>query len=59
MNIQSLLNTCFITLIHGLSCHPPHGGSSNESAIFTLYLFHNPGVVLISQQFLLYTCFRA
>ena len=43
MNIQSLLNTCFKTLLHGLSSHPSHGGSSNESTVFALNLFHNPG----------------
>ena len=43
MNIQSLLNTCFITLLHGLSSHPAHGGSPNESTVLALYLFHNHG----------------
>ena len=43
MNIQSLLNTCFITLLHGLSSYQSHEGSSNEYTVFALYLFHNHG----------------
>ena len=43
MNIHRLLHICFITLLRGLSSHPSHGGSSNESKVFALNLFHNPG----------------
>ena len=39
MNIKSLLNTCFKTLLNGLSSHPSHGGSLNESTVFALYFF--------------------
>ena len=59
MNIQSLLNTCYITLLHGLSSHPSRGASSNESTVFALYLFHNPGCSSNKSKVLLYTSFSA